>query len=414
MGTSASALGNSARKPVPSQFWEKLREVKMDNFGGFGQIKKLFEKDHVHHDNLLFKLHHQVNFCVILVGVLFIFGENYLNGKAIICKGGDDYSNQFCWLHGTGHLHKDLAKDITGLCAMDQTDNNDRHTSYYLWLPFLLGMCMALVKIPRTIWTELCERGVMASMVGDDKQNAEKIAKRFQKLKKRSGQYLVFFAFCELLNIVMLIACFLIMDSLLNGDFWSYGTSVSNYYQGGSKKTEANPMCNLFPTEVACNLCTGSIGGGCNDKSSILCILSNNVFNQYFFLILWFWWVLLLTISMIGLTYRLAQMFINSFSKSVLQVVYLAPYGLDQKVNMLSLSSAEYFLLGRLAMNVKGSTMEKVIKELRYSVSTQDEVALEKLPVNGNPILMLTMPETVTTQDDGTQLISVNTDNGLL
>ena len=134
-----------------------------------------------------------------------------------------------------------------------------------------------------------------------------------------------------------------------------------------------------------------------------------------FFLILWFWWVLLLTISMIGLTYRLAQMFITSFSKSVLKVVYLAPYGLDQKVNMLSLSSAEYFLLGRLAMNVKGSTMEKVIKELRYSVSTQDEVALEKLQaVNGNPILTLTMPETVTTQDDGTQLISVNTDNGLL
>merc|ERR1711892_1028859 len=385
MGTSASALSNSARKPVHGEFWEKLRKVKMDNFGGFGQIKKLFEKDQVHHDNLLFKLHHQVNFCVILVGVLFIFGENYLN-----------------------------AKDITGLCAMDQTDENDRHTSYYLWLPFLLGMCMALVKIPRTIWTELCERGVMASMVGDDKQNAEKIAKRFQKLKRRSGQYLVFFAFCELLNIVMLIACFLIMDSLLNGDFWSYGTSVSNYYQGGSKETKANPMCNLFPTEVACNLCTGSIGGGCNDKSSILCILSNNVFNQYFFLILWFWWVLLLTISMIGLTYRLAQMFINSFSKSVLKVVYLAPYGLDQKVNMLSLSSAEYFLLGRLAMNVKGSTMEKVIKELRYSVSTQDEVAFEKLPVNGNPILTLTMPETVTTQDDGTQLISVNTDHGLL
>ena len=86
----------------------------MDMFGGL-HLKKLFKKDDVHHDNLLFKLHHQVNFFVLLVGVLFIFGENYLNGKAIVCKGGDDYENQYCWLHGTGHISKELEEDITGL-----------------------------------------------------------------------------------------------------------------------------------------------------------------------------------------------------------------------------------------------------------------------------------------------------------
>ena len=395
----------------------------MDNFGSFGQIKKLFERDKVHHDNGLFKLHHQVNFCVILVGVLFIFGENYLNGKAIICRGGDDYANQFCWLHGTGHLHKDLAEDITGFCKMDVTEENDRHTDYYLWLPFILGVCMGLVKIPRIIWKNLCERGIMASMVCDDKQNGEKIAARFKKLKKRSGQYHVFFAVCELLNIVMLIACFQIMDSLLNGSFWKYGTDVQHYYNSATKKTDANPMCNLFPTEVACNLCTGAIGGGCNDKSSILCILSNNLFNQYFFLILWFWWILLLAISIIGLIYRLAQIFIPSFSKTVLQAVYLAPYGLEQKVTKLSLSSAEYFLLGRLAMNVKGSTMEKVLKELKYSMATKEEGnQLFKMDTrdNGNHIVTMSAqddgntPETKSTQDDGVQLITMASQGGAI
>eukprot|EP00091_Calanus_sinicus_P020689 TRINITY_DN5804_c0_g1_i1.p1 TRINITY_DN5804_c0_g1~~TRINITY_DN5804_c0_g1_i1.p1 ORF type:complete len:210 (-),score=48.75 TRINITY_DN5804_c0_g1_i1:291-920(-) len=176
----------------------------------------------------------------------------------------------------------------------------------------------------------LCERGIMESMVGDETQNGEKIALRFKKLKKRSGQYHVFFGVCELLNLVMLLACFQIMDSLLNGSFWKYGTDVQKYYNSATKKTDANPMCNLFPTEVACNHCSGSVGGGCNDRSSILCILSNNLFNQYFFLILWFWWILLLAVSIIGIIYRLAQMFIPSFSKSVLQAVYLAPYGLDK------------------------------------------------------------------------------------
>ena len=130
----------------------------MDRFGGL-ELKKLFKRDEVLHDNWLFKLHHQVNFFVILVGAVFIFGENYLNGKAIVCRGGDDYSNQYCWLHGTGHLHKDLAKDITGLCAMDQgevTEKDDRQTHYYLWLPFILGICMGLVKIPRVVWKNIC------------------------------------------------------------------------------------------------------------------------------------------------------------------------------------------------------------------------------------------------------------------
>jgi len=356
----------------------------MDKFGGL-ELKNLFKRDTVHHDNFLFKLHHQVNFFVILVGVLFIFGENYLNGKAIVCKGGDEYANQYCWLHGTGHIHKDLAAGITGLCAMDQeevTEDTDRQTHYYLWLPFLLAICMGLVKIPRVVWKTLCERGIMASLAGDER--GEKIAARFNKLKKRSASvsYHVCFAACEILNIVMLVICFHIMSSLLNGKFWSYGMDVNNYFSTKLSKEQLdanpglekpNPMCNLFPTEVACNICTGAISGGCGDKSSLLCILSNNLFNQYFFLILWFWWVFLLSISILGLFYRAAQMSIPSFSKAVFQT-YLTPCGLDYTASKLSLRPSDYFLLGRLAINVKGSTMEEVLNELMYKkVSQEDE-----------------------------------------
>jgi len=375
------------------------------------RLKSLFKRDDVHHDNLLFKLHHQVNFFVLLVGVLFIFGENYLNGKAIVCRGGDDYSNQFCWLHGTGHVHQDLAKDVPGLCAMDLAEENDRHTSYYLWLPFLLAICMGLVKLPRAVWKNLCERGVMKNMVGDDKEDGEKIARRFEKSKKRSGQYLVLFAFCEFLNCVLLIVCFLIMDSLLNGDFWSYGADVRNYYSSAAKESEANPMCNLFPTEVACNYCTGAIGGGCGDKASHLCILSNNLFNQYFFLVLWFWWILLLVISVLGLTYRLAQIFINSFSKRVLQAVYLAPFNLEQKINKIPLSSSEYFLLGRLAMNVKGSTLEKVITELKSQVQRQNE-ANRLISVESPAMENGSNKDRAVTQEDGVQLITITSNDG--
>jgi len=353
----------------------------MDLFGGV-ELKKLFKTDKVHHDNILFKLHHQVNFFVILVGVVFIFGENYLNGKAITCMGGDDYANQYCWLHGTGHLHKWIAKDITGQCSMDQkevTEKNDRPTHYYLWLPFLLAICMGLVKLPRVVWKNLCERGIMSSLV--DSGTGEKISARFRKLQKRNVSlwYHICFAACELLNIVMVLLCFHIMNSLLNGKFWSYGVNVSNYFNSLSNEQlksnpdlqSPNPMCNLFPTEVACRYCTGAIGGGCGDVSSIICILSNNLFNQYYFLIIWFWWVVLLFISVLGLLYRIAQMTVPAFSKAVFQS-YLTTHGLEYKVGKLYLRPADYFLLGRLSINVKGSTMGEVVNELMIRKDYQE------------------------------------------
>jgi len=362
----------------------------MDQFTKI-KLKDLFKKDKVHHDNILFKLHHQVNFFVILVGVLFIFGENYLNGKAIVCKGGDAYANQYCWLHGTGHLHSDLAKGITGLCSMDQeevTEKNDRQTHYYLWLPFVLAVCMGLVKLPRVIWKSLFERGTMASLV--ERQTGEKIASRFNKLSRRTNIYFICFVICELLNMVAVIICFHIMNSLLNGKFWSYGVNVNNYYSSKPTQEELrsnpgleapNPMCNLFPTEVACNICTGSIGGGCNDKSSFLCILSNNLFNQYFFLILWCWWVFLIFISILGLLYRAAQMSIPTVSQSILQF-HLTPFGLDYKASKLSLKPADMFMLAKLANNVKGSVMEEVLDEIMREGGEKKDLELKMVLTN--------------------------------
>jgi len=354
----------------------------MERFGGL-QFQQLFRQDEVKHDNLLFKLHHQINFFVLLVGVIFIFGENYLNGNSIVCLSGGDYAKQYCWLHGTSHIDPVLAKGMKHVCSISSSED-ERETHYYLWLPFILGVCMGLVKLPRVVWKRICERGLMASLVADGAQKADKIAERFNKIKQRSVSYLICFAACELLNIVMLLICFFILDKLLNGKFWHYGVDVTEYYSNkltfkelkqnsdlDNFSSSVNPMCGLFPTVVACNTCTGAIGGGC-DLKSILCILSNNLFNQYFFLILWFWWVFLLSISIFGVIYRAAQMSTPSVSKAVLQT-YLTPYGLESAVNKLSLRPADYFLLGRLAINVKGSTMGEVLKQLKTTSASNDE-----------------------------------------
>ena len=135
----------------------------MDLFGKI-DLQKYLKIGKIQHENWLFKLHHQVNFFVIMFGVVFTFAYNYLNGNSIVCNKDDKYSKQFCWLHGTGHLHEDIAKKISGPCAMDK--DGDRETHYYIWLPFVLGLCMGLVKIPRLVWKTLFERGTMLILVG--------------------------------------------------------------------------------------------------------------------------------------------------------------------------------------------------------------------------------------------------------
>jgi len=346
----------------------------MDKITGGKKLKDLFRGDTVLHDNFLFKLHHQANFAVILFGVAFIFGMNYLNGNAIECKGGGDFDKQYCWLHGAGHIESKLHPTQIK-CKADQNEmtedkkNDERHSHYYLWVPFVLMLCLAVIKAPRVLWKEACERGMIAGVVGlggpDDK--AEKIAERFRKLRRKSHKFQWGFFFCELLNIVSVIICFAMLNTLLGGNFMKYGSDFAAY--SNSESTEkVNPLCNVFPSVVSCTVLTGGATGN-PDQASILCLLSNNLFNQYYFLIIWYWWVSLLTVSALGLVYRLAGLFSQDVSKWVF-VCKMEPYGLDLKAGRLvELSSADYFLLGRICQNLKGSQIGQVLEEVKKQLN---------------------------------------------
>ena len=131
------------------------------------------------------------------------------------------------------------------------------------------------------------------------------------------------FAFCEMLNLAVVLISQSILDSLLNSEFASYGLNVQNYRsfvndEALRKLPEAvgprNPMCHLFPTEVSCSVRTGGITGNAN-RENILCLLPNNIFYQYYFLILWWWWAALIIVSFFGIVYRLAQICVPQFGR---------------------------------------------------------------------------------------------------
>merc|ERR1711997_1438152 len=111
-------------------------------------------------------------------------------------------------------------------------------------------------------------------------------------------------------------------------------------FKVGNGWSHPNAKCKLFPTEISCDYQKGSIVGT-SDITNHLCILSNNLFNQFYFVVLWFWWVLLLVLSSIGLVYRFGRIFVPAFNKLVVGVL------VNQNIDVLDLDldSWELFIL---------------------------------------------------------------------
>merc|ERR1712061_252826 len=114
---------------------------------------------------------------------------------------------------------------------------------------------------------------------------AEK-ARLFNKEKGKMGWYYFIFFLCQLLNVGMLVINGHSTDMLLSGSFALYGWDVANKYLG--EKTDATPLCDAFPTVTTCVM--ENIGvAGAMERTSGLCILSQNIINQKIYFVLWWW-----------------------------------------------------------------------------------------------------------------------------
>jgi len=352
-------------------------------------VKKLYNPSEVQIGNFVFTLHQQCSFVIIIVGLIFSSGNNYLNKEAMICHGGSEgsnYLNNFCFLHGSAHVPKALQAEISSSskCISEEIEGDNgqdkiRTTHYYIWLPFVLAIIAIMTKLPGILWKNILERGMMRKLVEDMEEDGSKTAHRFLKVvlkgKTLSMPAVIYnfgFAFCELLNLVVILVSQSILNSLFNEEFASYGFNsfVYNSFVPNPRLPDqtspVDPMCHLFPTEVSCTVKTGGIGGNAN-KENILCLLPNNVFYQYYFLILWWWWVTLIFITCLGLVYRLVQILLPNCARMRLAALFdslgVSPWFLGQ-VDDMELSTWETFLLIRLVRNLKGSQVTKLFEAL--------------------------------------------------
>ena len=250
-----------------------------------------------------------------MVGLLFIFLENHFDGRVITCRGADSYATSYCWLHGSTYVRDHLQGKATG-CFIDQSRLSSEAdapvTAYYLWLPYLLTLALALSKLPRGLWRML--EGELVKQILDSSE-PETIADNFIKFQPRFGRYHFYLFVCEVLNFIMVGLTVFVTDIVLNNKFALYGPEVFKYiWEQKTVNNTHNPMCELFPTEVSCYINIGATTGAI-DRTHYLCILNNNTFNQKYFIVLWVWWVFLIGLSFMGLIYRFARILLPELSR---------------------------------------------------------------------------------------------------
>lgn len=373
----------------------------MDKLPSFRKVIGWFKGNDMNIDNHLFRMHYLGTTFMILIGFIVICEKNYLDipQKSILChtdKTFSEYAKTYCWIHGTSYVREALRGKATG-CFVDQskvtTEEDAPVTAYYLWLPYLLAVCFALARMPRSTWKRFFENGLIrhilkgksesptspqrgggGGMAGGGQNNQKKnreIAENFLDFRHRYAKYHVWFGLCEALNIVSIVLSMGICHWLLNYQFAFYGMRVIEYL-GTPKQLNSlgqyithDPMCELFPTEVACTLRYGASTGAL-DRSNFLCILGNNLFNQKYFLVLWCWWAFLLALSILMLVYRFARISIPEFSRTMLM---RKVHG--KQLRGVHLRSADYFVLDLMAQNMEDRQMYQVLEVIENRIIAQ-------------------------------------------
>ena len=328
-------------------------------------------KDKKSSENLMFKTIQLVSTFILLLGMFFISVENNLKSNSIICQGADEYTTNFCWIHGGSYITGVFQGKITG-CYVDPNKLNSQEgdlvTSYYLWIPFLLTICLILINIPSIVWNQGLENNMIKTIIGES-DTPEEVAHRFHKLRKRFFKYHINFGFSEMLIPICAICSLLLTNMAFSGRFLSYGIESLKYlysYSNNHTKTQIhNPMCELFPTEIDCALKVGSAVGAVITRSH-MCILSNNIFNQKYFLVLWFWWMMVIFVSLIVLISRFLRLTLPGFSKSLLM----------KKVNWseLHLSNSEWFVLDVIHDQVTETEYYHIFDHIQDNQQKQEEI----------------------------------------
>ena len=358
----------------------------------FGKLTALdfLQFDKVDIDSWSFKVFSKFSVAIFLTASLLVMSTTHF-GNPITCDDKLKFTESYCWIHGSYNIREGDTDEFFGRkCIRDpkysilSEGERDRDTEYYQWVVFMLFIHGALFLLPSKLW-QYIEGGLLEqfgnknekmimTITDHDKMTeaAENHAKFFQSLSpQKNNEYFYMFVLCELLNMVVLVVNYYLINTFLGGRFSTYGADVISYSQTNRYQEDDifNPMCDAFPTIVNCRTNNFGVNGKVQTQST-LCILSQNIINEKIYLFLWFWFVFMYIVAIGTFLYYVALITMPSFRMHQLLYHTRSKYRQKKLINALENNWSNrntignWFILNQIGKNSNAYFFRRFLSNL--------------------------------------------------
>lgn len=369
-------------------------------FGDFRRNVRIWPKKDVVTDNLIFKLHYRLTFLFILVCTVIVSSRQFVR-EHINCISDHSVQrviNTFCFFSSTFTVVKyHNASSVVGsrvayagVGPHTPEDEVTRH-AYYQWVPFVLFFQALLFYLPHFIWKNI-ENNRMSNIINSVKTSAivvetevtirgekfdsgatvkmrEELLKNICLTRARfrlNKDWALGLVSCELLNALNIILQIHMVDSFLQGNFTDLGSRWLS---------DEDVLETVFPKVTKCTFHKFGPSGSIQTHDS-LCVMALNIINEKIYIILWFWFMVLLVVTLLGLTWRVLTLLLHrrsgSFNRLVWGEVSPGPALKRREMEVIAtkLSFSDWLFLYYLGRNMNGDMFRRTVTELATELST--------------------------------------------
>uniref|UniRef100_A0A336LNF3 Innexin n=1 Tax=Culicoides sonorensis TaxID=179676 RepID=A0A336LNF3_CULSO len=285
-----------------------------------GGLKEYFKFQDIQTDNAVFRLHNVFTTVLLLTCSLIITATQYVgNPISCIVNGIPTHVvNTFCWISSTFTMPDAFRRQVgleiahPGVSNDFNDENAKKYYTYYQWVCFVLFFQAVACYTPKFLW-DAFEGGLMRTIVMGLKlgicSEEEKCAKKqvlieyLLKHLKRHKLYMVRYFICEALCLINIVIQLYLMNQFFDGEFLSYGWRVMNY-SDLPQEQRVDPMVYVFPRVTKCIFHKYGASGSIQKHDS-LCILPLNIVNEKTYIFIWFWYIILSTMLVGLVIYRI-------------------------------------------------------------------------------------------------------------
>ncbi|XP_022214581.2 innexin inx6 [Drosophila obscura] len=369
----------------------------------------------------IFTLHSKCTIVILLTCTILLSAKQYF-GEPILCistSSHKEYIQSYCWTMGTyilptetnistglylgglpaatdrnrSGLHGLMARDVQmfariiaiaeGVGPEKRGVTKRLYLRYYQWVFMILLFQSLLFYLPSYLWkvweghrmTQLCcEVGGAIILEDTYRTRLQMLTKYFRsKFSSIHCCYAIKYTFCEMLNLLISILNFWLMDVVFNGFWQKYIHALAAIpvydWQLWNMMTSR-----VFPKVAKCEMFVYGPSGS-PSVLDILCVLPLNILNEKIFAVLYVWFLFIALLSGLNMLYRLILVCCCQLRLQLLRT-HLRGMPKSHIREVLSTTGyGDWFVLMGVSINVNPTLFRELIEQL-YTEQMEDRAAV--------------------------------------